>query len=267
MNSVFEKGRHVDSVDDCFFYHRMELPQAGEVGSSWEIRHCVDAYLGEVDFKGQRTLDVGAASGFLTFEMEKRGADVVSFDMPDADSWNIVPNVRMQSTWEQFMEGKRDSHRQLQNAYWFAHQQLESHAKVYYGDVYNLPAELGCFDVAFLGMILGHLRDPFQALYSASRLCEKQIVVTNQEIKDSRWRKKTGQAFFMPTLENEVNDAWWALSNSCIEQMLGVLGFEVVRRVSSNPQCVVEGRLGEESCVSIVANRVEGEAVGVDRKF
>jgi predicted nicotinamide N-methyase len=38
----------------------------------------VDPYLGNFDFVGKRVLDVGAASGFLTFEMEKRGAEVVA---------------------------------------------------------------------------------------------------------------------------------------------------------------------------------------------
>ncbi len=34
----------------------------------------IDDYLGRFDFRGKRCLDIGTASGYLTFEMERRGA-------------------------------------------------------------------------------------------------------------------------------------------------------------------------------------------------
>ncbi len=48
----------------------------------------VDEYLGKVDFAGQRVLEIGPASGFLTFEMEKRGAEVVSVEVTDEHGWD-----------------------------------------------------------------------------------------------------------------------------------------------------------------------------------
>ena len=77
--------------EECSFYHHMDLPVVGEVGSGWDLRPTVDTYLGNLDFRGKRVLDVGAASGFLTFEMEARGAEVVSFDMVHGSQWNVVP--------------------------------------------------------------------------------------------------------------------------------------------------------------------------------
>ena len=49
----------------------------------------------------------------------------------------------------------------LRNGYWLAHRLLNSRARVYYGDIYNIPDEIGQFDVVFLGMVLPHLREPF----------------------------------------------------------------------------------------------------------
>ena len=77
------------NVDECSFYHHMDLPGPKEVGRGWDLRKTVDDYLGNFDFRGKRALDVGTASGFLTFEIEKRGAEVVSFDMASSatGSW------------------------------------------------------------------------------------------------------------------------------------------------------------------------------------
>ena len=69
----------------------MDLPGFGEVGKGWDLRKTIDDYLGHFDFRGKRVLDVGTASGFLTFEMEKRGAEVVSFDMASRAQWQLVP--------------------------------------------------------------------------------------------------------------------------------------------------------------------------------
>jgi len=38
-----------------------------------------------------RVLEIGPASGFLTFEMEKRGADVISVEVTDEHGWDFVP--------------------------------------------------------------------------------------------------------------------------------------------------------------------------------
>jgi hypothetical protein len=65
----------VANVEECAFYHHMDLPGLKEV-EGWDLRKTIDEYLGHLDFRGKRVLDVGAAGGFLTFEMKKRGAEV-----------------------------------------------------------------------------------------------------------------------------------------------------------------------------------------------
>src|SRR5438094_8067518 len=70
----------------------MELPGHGVIeGRDWDLRGGIDEYLGKVDFAGQRVLEIGPASGFLTFEMEKRGADVVSVEVTAEHGWDFVP--------------------------------------------------------------------------------------------------------------------------------------------------------------------------------
>ncbi len=230
MNEDFKYAEPivVGDIADCFFYHYMNLPGIGVVGTQWDLRDSINEYLGNFDFTGKRTLDVGAASGYLTFEMEKRGANVVSFDMADGAQWNIVPHINLQPTLKEIANKRSASHQQLKNAYWFAHKKLNSRANVYYGDIYNLPEALGRFEVAMFGMILSHLRDPFQALYSVSRLVTDTIIVTNQVFMSEQ-----PLVWFLPNSENQIRDAWWGFSDTGIKNVLGVLGFEVRYTVTS----------------------------------
>lgn len=266
-HQLYAEPKQVTSGDDCFFYHYMDLPTVGTVGSTWDLRNCTEGYLGRLNYSGKRTLDVGTASGYLTFEMEKRGANVVSFDMPSADSWNFVPHFSLKEHWLEMVASRAQCHRQMQNAYWFAHKKLNSKAKVHYGDVYNLPLELGNFDIVFLGMILPHLRDPFQALYSASRLASDTLIVTNPGRKrswlDKLFRRNRFQAKFIPSATNNNSDVWWALSNSCIERMLETIGFKVVDRIESSAPCHIDGAIKQRRNLAMVAKRVAGQAEGL----
>src|SRR5947208_14433682 len=89
--TLYGRPRIVTSLDDCHFYHTMELPGWGLVLGDWDLRAGVDPLLGYQEFAGQRVLEVGPASGFMTFEMERRGAEVVSVELPDDPGWDFVP--------------------------------------------------------------------------------------------------------------------------------------------------------------------------------
>lgn len=256
----------VSSDDECFFYHFMDLPEIGEVGETWDLRGCVDNYLGRLDYQGKRVLDVGTASGYLSFEMEKRGAQVVSFDMPSVESWNFVPHYKRQSFWSKMVANRSRCDTQMKNAYWRTRDLLGSKTQVHYGNVYDLPLELGNFDVVFMGMILPHLRDPFQALYSASRLATDKLIVTNPG-KKSDWLKRLlrtdrYKAKFIPSATNINSDVWWALSHSCIERMLETIGFEVIDRVECSALCYIDGKPKSRPNISLVAKRIGGDALG-----
>ena len=79
--ALFAEPEAVASADDCYFYHVMEIPGHGLVGGEWDLRAGVDDYLGGVDLSAQRVLEIGPASGFLTFHMETAGAAVVSIEL------------------------------------------------------------------------------------------------------------------------------------------------------------------------------------------
>ena len=210
-------------LDECTFYHTIELPGLGVQDGNWDLRPTIDAYLGRADFRGKRVLDVGAANGFLTFEMERRGADVVSFDLPAGGQWDLVPFAGLEERTAGLRAFYEAAVPRRTQAFWLAHSLFGSRARLYLGNVYDLPASLGTFQVAMVGMILGHLRDPFGALMSISRLVAETLIVTEVALDH-----EGAFAYFMPDASVPHDTAsWWATSEDCRARMLGVLGFEL----------------------------------------
>jgi 2-polyprenyl-3-methyl-5-hydroxy-6-metoxy-1,4-benzoquinol methylase len=84
--------------DNCFFYHWMDIPDVPSVSGiktvpgTWDLRGRFRDYTGGVDFAGKSVLDVGVATGWISFEAEKHGAiEVVGVDLPEGDRPQHVP--------------------------------------------------------------------------------------------------------------------------------------------------------------------------------
>lgn len=174
--SVFAPPRLVTRLEDCCFYHTMDVPGYGTVHGNWDLRGYVDSYLGGVDLRGKRVLELGTASGFLCVEMEKRGAEVVAFDLSEDYDGDLVPFPAHRDRPPE--AARRGYVRRLNNGWWLVHRAFRSAARVVYGSVYDVPAGIGPVDVATFGNILLHLRDPYRALASATRLVREAVVVT-----------------------------------------------------------------------------------------
>src|SRR5215472_7673160 len=92
----YAEPRTVTDLGECIFYHTMDLPGFGSVRGNWDLRQSFGDYTGGVDFAGKSTLDVGTASGFLSFEAERRGAAaVVSFDSESLANHHGVPYLHV----------------------------------------------------------------------------------------------------------------------------------------------------------------------------
>ena len=73
MPTLFAEPRFVESLDDCIFYHTIDLPGFGTQPGMWDLRANVEKYLGQVDLQGKRVLEMGTATGYLCFHMESQG--------------------------------------------------------------------------------------------------------------------------------------------------------------------------------------------------
>ena len=217
-DDLFVRPRHVENIDDCHFYHVMEIPGHGVVGEQWDLRGSERAYLGDVALQGQRVLEIGPASGFLTFHMEAEGAEVVAVELaPDAD-WDVVPHARLDV--EAIVRDRRPVMDLVRNGFWFAHERYGSAARVHYGSAYDLPEELGHFDVAVLGSVLLHTRDPLRIVEGCARHADT-VVIT-----DAHDPSLDGVplARLVPRPDSAAWDTWWYFSPELFVAFLGVLG-------------------------------------------
>ena len=207
------------SFEDCHFYHTMEIPGHGLVRGDWDLRGGVDHYLGGLEFSGKRVLEIGPASGFLTFEMERRGAEVVCVELEDEPGWDFVPYPP--AVMDHVYAGRRETMRRLKNSFWFAHRAHRSRAKVHYGDVYNLPAALGRFDIAMMTSVLLHCRDPLRVVQQCAARSDA-LVVTDMYCPAL---EGSAECRLVPTAENRQWDTWWHFSTKLFHQFFVVLGF------------------------------------------
>lgn len=248
-NSVYATPKLVTDINECYFYHSMDIPGYGFVKGVFDLRQGVDKYLGNVDFNGKRVLEMGTASGFLCFHMERRGADVVGYDLSEVaydqsenNIWDIVPLYNCD--YEQWRKERREVARGLNNAFWFGHRVFNSNAKMVYGSVYTIPREIGMVDVSTFGCILLHVRDPFLALQNALRLTKETVIITDGlpgrlevilevilgmlhfpvKLRDSFHSPR--MTFYPTPREPERVDTWWRLSPEILKRMLAILGFE-----------------------------------------
>src|SRR4030095_16348701 len=83
----------VSSLENCLFYHSMDLPGHGTVDGHWDIRGHESQYLGGVPFANKRVLEIGPASGALTFFMERQGGEVVSVETAEDYAWEFYWNI------------------------------------------------------------------------------------------------------------------------------------------------------------------------------
>lgn len=226
---VYEKPLHVDSVSECNFYHTTDIPGIGLVEGQWDLRKGVDEYLGSYDFTSKRVLEIGPATGFLTFHMEKTAREVIAVELPlDRSFWNSVPYEKLglarreSGQWSESELQFFDHICRIRNGFWICHEKFGSRAKVYNGSSENLPDALGKFDVAVLSAILLHARSPVSILESCARLVGDTIIIT--EI----FCPELGEGpvcSLVPAVDNNAWDTWWRFTPRFFTQFLEVLGF------------------------------------------
>jgi SAM-dependent methyltransferase len=232
--------------EDCYFYHTVDVPGFGCTEGQWDLRQSVEAYLGEVPFRGTRVLEIGPASGYLTFEMEKRGASVVAVEVTDSHGWDFVPypSERMAPVL-----GRRAMvMRKVKNSWWFLHQINASKAQIRYGDIYHLPDELGRFDVAVLAAVLLHVHSPLEVIGQCARHADT-LVITDVLHENLEGRAVMELA---PTNDNFAWDHWWRFSTDLIIQFVRVLGY---RDVTLTTHKHLHAAIGQTTFFTIVARR------------
>ena len=233
------------TIRDCFFYHVMDLPGHGRVGGEWDLRGKVDDYLGHVDFSGKAVLEVGPASGFLTAEMEQRGAAVVALEMPPEVGWDYVPYPP--AILAPIIQDRVGIMQRLRNSFWFTHATLRLQARLAYASAYDIPAGLGQFDVAVLACVLLHCHSPMRIVEQCARRASTLIITDMYDPGLDGLRA----CQLLPTAENQNWHSWWRFSPDLFVTFLQVMGFHHFRQNIHTQQSA----MGPLRLFTIVASR------------
>jgi hypothetical protein len=205
------------ALSDCDPYHWFDLPNGKTFRGTWDLRESWPAYLGNVNFRGKRVLEVGPACGFLSLKMESEGAQVVSFDVaPDRIQDIISPPGEPLEKW------RRDSITRIarfRKTWWYFHSLFGSSNQAVYGNVYDLPSGLGKFHAAVFASVLLHLSNPYEALRQAAAIADEVIVT---ELNSEAIAHAPLLQFFP-----SAQEPWqfWLISPMAIKTMLQSLGF------------------------------------------
>jgi hypothetical protein len=223
---VFAQPVTVDGQETAF-YHAMDVPGLGDVAGDWDLRADLDPYLGRVDYADAVVLDIGASDGFLAFEMEKRGATVVTVDLPRGawpDLFPLDPPAPA-TTMARFLQ-RVAAHR---NAFWFCHGAFGSRVRLHENHAHQLDRRLTGFDVAVMGNVLQHLRDPVGVLLDLATRADT-IVITEADWLMGSHDTVPVMALFTSHIAQGNPGSWFMVSPQLVEDLLTLAGFSIVAR-------------------------------------
>lgn len=207
-----------------FWYHTIEVAP-GIVTPGWfDLRPIVDR-MPWPDLEGKRCLEVGPYDGFLSFEMERRGAaEVVAADI--ATPWEWDWPVRSRTTGPEAvaaMSGERTG-----AGFKIAADLLGSRATRVEMSAYDLsPENVGEFDFVVCGSLMLHLRDPVRALEAIRGVCRERFLSAETVSAG------LATAFRRPAARLRGGDRcqWWIPNPAGHGLMLEAAGFRVERSV------------------------------------
>ncbi len=249
------KDMKTTDLQDYFWYHTIDLGQGLITPGAYDYRDVVPAFHFPENMAGMSVLDVGSATGFFAFEFERRGASVVSVELPSFKDWDRFPGETVEQMLHKFRKSlidhglhspervdelisnstADDLHRiLLDGPYQFCHDALGSSVERRYTRLYDLSAEtVGSdkFDLVFLGDVLLHTVNPLFALAAAASVCSGKLVLSQAMpiLLDPR----PAVLYVGGDVLGQDDVIWWLPNAVCLEQLLRKLGFGHVRCVDS----------------------------------
>jgi len=168
------------------------------------------------DCRGLRVLDIGARDGFFSFEMERRGADVLAMD-------HVPPD---------------------QTGFAVAAELVGSRVPYKTANVYDLDDSWGQFDIVLFLGVLYHLRNPLLALDKIRAVCSGRMWLESHVMTDS---KSVPLARFYPRDElNKDFSNWWGPNLACLKAMVESCNFAVESHSTHADRSILRCRIAED---------------------
>jgi tRNA (mo5U34)-methyltransferase len=189
----------IDILNQKGWYHSIQLPDGRVIEGVQGIDHLqkrIGRFPIPEDLTGKRVLDVGAWDGWFSFEMERRGAEVMAVDCIDVEKFRI------------------------------AHELLGSKVDYRVMDVDELsPATVGRFDIVLFLGVLYHLRHPLLGLERICQLTREIAAVESYVIDDRLEPGQPSMEFYETDDLGGQTDNWYGPTTSCVLSMCRAAGF------------------------------------------
>jgi tRNA (mo5U34)-methyltransferase len=242
-------ARGLGDVRDLQWYHTVDLGDGLLTPGMYDLRGALGDYPFPAAMHGRSVLDVGAATGFFAFELERRGARVVALELPSLAALDRFHNETFEDTLRIMTAMTHHGasverpagadlfaaqlYRSLLRApFEFCAARLRSAVERRFLTVYDVsPATAGRadFDLVFVGDVLLHTLDPIKALAALASVCAGELVIV---------QKLAGTAADPPALAYVGGDdprgsrvSWWLPNFRCLHDCLRKLGFSEVEEL------------------------------------
>ncbi len=243
-----------------YWYHTIDLGDGLVTPGLYDYRQTVADFHFPEDMRGMTVLDVGSATGFFAFEFERRGARVVSTELPSLRHLDRFPGQSVENSLRKIermifpdgldLESKRrgDSEPELyrcllEGPFQFCKARLGSRVERCYSTIYNLTLEKtgvsSGFDLVFVGDVLLHLLDPLRALSALAPMCRGHLVLA--QMLPEGPQEPPAMMYVGGGDPEEDHISWWLPNRSCLTQMLNKLGFPVVEEVGWHSGILMPG--------------------------
>jgi len=199
-----ESRKQIAELEALGWYHSIELPDGTVTQGHQGIEHLrkrLAQFPIPGDLHGKRVLDIGAWDGWFSFEMERRGAEVVALD--------LVTQAR----------------------FLLAHRLLKSSVEYRAGDICRIePKDLGHFDIVLFLGVLYHVRHPLLALEKVCALTDDLACVESYVTDNGEDPSAPPILEFYETTELRGQfDNWVGPNTPCLLAMARAAGFAAVK--------------------------------------
>ena len=238
----------IHEVSGYYWYHTIDLGDGLITPGLYDYRESIQAFKFPADLHGKTVLDVGSATGFFAFEFERRGARVVSTELPSLNDLDRFPGQNIENSLRKIERmifpdevasmrrgcSERELYHCLLNGpFSFCRERLASRVERCYSTIYDLTVEnTGLrepFDLVFVGDVLIHTLYPLKALAAVAPLCRNTLILAQALPEGSQ---ETPAMIYVGGQDPQGDHiSWWLPNKSCLIQMLLKLGFATVEEI------------------------------------
>jgi len=198
-----ETRRQIGELNRLGWYHSIELPDGHVIQGLQtieQLRTRIAQFPIPADLRGKRVLDIGAWDGWFSFEMERRGAEVLAIDSAEHTSFRVARDL------------------------------LGSKVEYRIADICRLsPRDVGRFDIVLFFGVLYHLKHPLAALENVCDLATEMSCIESYVSDEGDLAAAPLMEFYETTELRGQFDNWVGPNTSCLMAFCRTAGFARVQ--------------------------------------